>query len=183
MSEAQFEGVLRGKADASVRLMEAFAHDSLDFALFLSSINSYLKAIKQANYAAACTFMDSFARTVQGRHGVAGKVLNLGYCFNNAPTDADRNAVVSADAPLIQPDELVAAIELLCASPVSQLTLMKFSPALNNRGITVGDDDVVLPAAAARPAAIAAYIPEPAAASGELDRLRARTAQLTALAI
>jgi polyketide synthase PksN len=60
---------------------------------------------------------------------------------------------------------------------------MKFSPALNDRGITVGDDEVVLPAAPPRPAATPAYLPEPATASGELERLRARTAQLTALAI
>ncbi len=86
MSEAQFEDVLRAKVDAGVRCMEVFGGESLDFALFLSSINSYLKAIKQANYAAACTFLDAFALTVQREYGAEGKVLNLGYCFNNAPT-------------------------------------------------------------------------------------------------
>jgi polyketide synthase PksN len=188
MSEAQFEDVLRGKVDASVRLMEAFGDDPLDFALFLSSINSYLKTIKQANYAAACTFLDAFAQTVQRRHGVTGKVLNLGYCFNNAPSadgdgDAgagagDRGAVVGADAPLIQPDELAVAIERLCASPVSQLTLMLFSPALNSRGLTVGDDEVVLPAAVPPPDTVPLD-----ARFSELELLRARTAELTALAI
>jgi polyketide synthase PksN len=182
MTGAQFEDVLRGKVDASVRLMEAFGGDSLDFALFLSSINSYLKAIKQANYAAACTFLDSFALAVHHRYGAAGKVLNLGYCFNNAPADndrTDRGAVVGADAPLIQPDELLAAIERLCAAPVSQLTLMKFSPALNSRGIDVGDDEVILPAAVPPPDSTR----EASAALSELGQLRARTAELTALAI
>ncbi|WP_371627361.1 amino acid adenylation domain-containing protein [Streptomyces sp. NBC_01116] len=183
MGEAQFEDVLRGKVDASVRCMQVFGGDSLDFALFLSSINSYLKAIKQANYAAACTFLDSFALTVRRRYGAVGKVLNLGYCFNNAPTGGDRGAVVGAQAPLIQPDELTAAVERLCAGPVSRLTLMKFSPALNDRGIVLGDDDVILPTAVV-PDALPADVPEPAAApGGELERLRARTAELTALAI
>ena len=169
MTEAQFEDVLRGKVDTSARLLDAFADQPLDFALFLSSINSYLKAIKQANYAAACTFVDSFARTARQRTGIAGKVLNLGYCFNNT----------GSDLPLIQPEELTAAIELLCASPADQLTLMKFGPALNSRGITVGDDEVLLPSA---------LPPEPGpllttTALPDLDRLRARTAELTALAI
>ncbi|MGA5045398.1 amino acid adenylation domain-containing protein [Streptomyces arboris] len=183
MSEAQFEDVLRSKVDASVRCMQVFGGDSLDFALFLSSINSYLKAIKQANYAAACTFLDSFALTVQRRYGAAGKVLNLGYCFNNAPAEGERGAVVGAQAPLIQPDELTAAIERLCAAPVSRLTLMKFSPALNNRGIVLGDDDVILPTAV-EPDAVPAEVQEPPAApGGELERLRVRIAELTALAI
>ncbi|GGV42313.1 non-ribosomal peptide synthetase [Streptomyces spectabilis] len=183
MSEAQFEDVLRGKVDASVRCMQVFGGDSLDFALFLSSINSYLKAIKQANYAAACTFLDSFALTVQRRYGAVGKVLNLGYCFNNAPTEGEPGAVVAAQAPLIQPDELTAAIERLCAGPVSRLTLMKFSPALNSRGIVLGDDEVILPTAVPPHAALA-DVQEPAVApGGDLERLRARIAELTALAI
>lgn len=183
MSEAQFEDVLRSKVDASVRCMQVFGGESLDFALFLSSINSYLKAIKQANYAAACTFLDAFALTVQRDYGAEGKVLNLGYCFNNAPTEGERGAVVGAQAPLIQPDELTAAIERLCAGPVSRLTVMKFSPALNNRGIVLGDDEIILPTAAP-PDAVPAGIQEPAAApGGELERLRVRIAELTALAI
>ncbi|MGV9310735.1 amino acid adenylation domain-containing protein [Streptomyces sp. NPDC003691] len=189
MGEAQFEDVLRGKVDASVRCMQVFGGESLDFALFLSSINSYLKAIKQANYAAACTFLDSFALTVQRRYGAVGKVLNLGYCFNNAPAEGERGAVVGAQAPLIQPDELTAAIERLCAAPVGRLTLMKFGPALNNRGIVLGDDEVVLPSAVppddgTAGGTVPAGVREPAAVpGGELERLRARTAQLTALAI
>ncbi|MFD3970407.1 amino acid adenylation domain-containing protein [Streptomyces cyaneofuscatus] len=183
MSAEQFEDVLRGKVDASVRCMQVFGGESLDFALFLSSINSYLKAIKQANYAAACTFLDAFALTVQRDYGAVGKVLNLGYCFNNAPTEGERGAVVGAQAPLIQPDELTAAIERLCAAPVSRLTLMKFSPALNNRGIVLGDDDVILPTAV-EPDAAPADVRGPAAVpGGELDRLRLRIAELTALAI
>lgn len=183
MGEAQFEDVLRGKVDASVRCMEVFGGDSLDFALFLSSINSYLKAIKQANYAAACTFLDAFALSVQRRYGAAGKVLNLGYCFNNAPAEGERGAVVGAQAPLIQPDELTAAIERLCAAPVGRLTLMKFSPALNDRGIVLGDDEVTLPTEVL-PDAAPADVREPAAVpDGEPELVRARIAELTALAI
>lgn len=110
-------------------------------------------------------------------------MLNLGYCFNNAPTEGERGALVGAQAPLIQPDELTAAIERLCAGPVSRLTLMKFGPELNNRGIVLGDDEIILPTAV-QPDAVPADAQEPATApGGELERLRARTAELTALAI
>lgn len=185
MTEEEFHGVLRGKVDTSVRLLEVFGGDSLEIALFLSSINSYLKAIKQANYAAACTFVDAFALAAESRYGCAAKVINLGYCFNNAAVGSDRAAVVSADVPLIQPDELTAAIELLCAGPVNQLTLMKFGPALSTRGITVGDDEVILRWDEPAPPAAAVHsdrrelwdVPD------ELERLRARTRELNALVI
>ncbi|MFI0463376.1 amino acid adenylation domain-containing protein [Saccharopolyspora sp. 5N102] len=185
MTEAEFHDVLRGKVDASVRLLDVFGGDSLEVALFLSSINSYLKAIKQANYAAACTFVDSFAHAVERRYGFAAKVINLGYCFNNAVAENDRAAVVGAGVPLIQASELMAAIELLCAGPVDQLTLMKFSPALNTRGITVGDDEVVLhwdePSSSL--AAVHSDHRELRDAFDDLERLRARTKELNALVI
>ena len=185
MTEEQFHGVLRGKVDASVRLLEVFGGDSLEVALFLSSVNSYLKAIKQANYAAACTFVDSFALAAANRHGYAAKVINLGYCFNNAVAQNDRAAVVSAGASLIQPHELTAAIELLCAGPVNQLTLMKFDPALSTRGITLGDDEVVLRWDEPAPEAAAAHAGhrQPRDVPDDLERLRARTRELNALVI
>lgn len=185
MTEAEFHDVLRGKVDASVRLLDVFGGDSLEVALFLSSINSYLKAIKQANYAAACTFVDSFAHAVERRHGCAAKVINLGYCFNNAVAENDRAAVVGAGVPLIQASELMAAIELLCAGPVDQLTLMKFSPALNTRGITVGDDEVVLRWDEPSPSLAAVHSDhrELRDAFADLERLRARTKELNALVI
>jgi polyketide synthase PksN len=186
MTEAQFEEVLRGKVDVSVRLLEAFGGESLDVAIFLSSINSYLKAVKQADYAAACTFLDSFALAAGRAHGCAAKVVNLGYCFNNALAD-DRGAVVGADVPLIQADELTAAIEVLCAGAANQLTVMKFGPALNTRGISVRGD----PAFPDPIDGVHAGHPEPAVALDGLDphlvpaleQLRERARELTALAI
>ncbi|MCR6488451.1 amino acid adenylation domain-containing protein [Amycolatopsis sp. OK19-0408] len=179
MTEAEFHDVLRSKVDASVRLLDAWGGDSLELALFLSSINSYLKAIKQANYAAACTFMDSFAATVPQRHGCVAKVINLGYCFTNATDGAGRSTLLNTDVPLISPDEFVAAVERLCAGPASRLTLTKSGPA---RGITVGDDEVLL-LPDGSPAAPPAGSRAPREEFDDLDELRARVADLTALAI
>ncbi|WP_026423393.1 non-ribosomal peptide synthetase [Actinokineospora inagensis] len=172
MTEAEFESVLRGKVDVGVRLLEVFG-DTVEVALFLSSINSYLKAIKHANYAAACTFLDSFALSARDRYGCPAKVLNLGYCFNNAVDGPE--AVVAPDAPLIQPDELVAAIEHLVAGTANQVTLMKVGQALTTRGMSIGSPSTPNPV---RPDEH-----DPRDAFADLDRLRTRTKELTALAI
>jgi polyketide synthase PksN len=154
-------------------------------AIFLSSIISYLKSLKQADYAAGCTFMDSFAGMAQRRYGCAAKVLNLGYCFNNAVDGNDRTTLMGSDVPLIQAGELTAAIEQLCAGTANQLTLMKFSPHLNTRGITVGEDEVLLPSneASLSSAAVHTDHREPRDAFDDLARLRERVTELTALEI
>jgi polyketide synthase PksN len=182
MTEPEFHDVLRSKVDASVRLLDTWGDDSLELALFLSSINSYLKAIKQANYAAACTFMDSYASTVQRRHGCVAKVINLGYCFTNAADGTGRSTLLNNDVPLIRPDEFVDAVERLCAGTANRLTLMKFGPAVHTRGITVGDEEVLL-LPNGSPAAVRPGSRAPRDAFADLDLLRERVADLTALAI
>ncbi|MCL2447987.1 MAG: SDR family NAD(P)-dependent oxidoreductase, partial [Polyangiaceae bacterium] len=138
MSEAQFCEVLASKVDASVRLVEEFTTESLHCAVFLSSINSYLKAMAQSNYAAACTFMDAFAIAVRRTHGCAGaKVLNLGYCFNNASETNNRNAAVSKEIAFIERGEFLTGVETLVAGPMRQMTLMRLSQSMSTRGMTI----------------------------------------------
>lgn len=180
MSEQQFHSVLRAKVDASARLMAEFGDEPLDVVLFISSINSYLKAMGQGNYAAACTFKDGLALHLT-RTRPAVKVINLGYCFNNAGA---QQGVPADKAPeFIERDELMAGIETLVASHLSQMTLMKFSPSQNTRGITLGEDRAL----AARedvPScldSIARVVPS--AGPDELARIRERMQALSALAI
>ena len=138
MSERQFTDVLRAKVDVSMRLIQAFSRDPLDLVLFVSSINAYLKAMGQGNYAAACTFKDSLALRLAQTLPCAVKVINLGYCFNNADSDPAPGAADRKDMDFIGRDELMAGLETLCASRLPQMTLMKFSLAQNTRGIVVG---------------------------------------------
>lgn len=185
MTETELQDVLRSKVEASVRLLDVFGDEPLDVVLFLSSINSYLTAIKQASYAAACTFVDSFAHAVAHRHNCTAKVINLGYCFNNAAAGNDRATLLGTPVPLIQADELMAAIERLCAGPMVQLTLMKLSTAASPRGITVGDGEVLLlpeePMASA--AALRPELGESGDAFDELEQLRERNRKMAALTI
>ncbi len=142
MSERQFTDVLRAKVDVSMRLIHAFSRDPLDLVLFVSSINAYLKAMGQGNYAAACTFKDSLALRLAQTLPCAVKVINLGYCFNNADSDPGLGATDRKDMDFIGRDELMAGLETLCASRLPQMTLMKFSPSQNTRGIVVGAEQV-----------------------------------------
>ncbi|AKJ29422.1 non-ribosomal peptide synthetase [Caldimonas brevitalea] len=144
MTERQFLDVLRAKVDVGTRLVEAFAQEPLELILFISSINSYLKAMGQSNYAAACTFKDSLALHLAQTLPCAVKVINLGYCFNNASADQKRStADANKTMDFIDREELMAGIEALCGSSLPQMTLMKFSPSQNTRGIRVGREQAV----------------------------------------
>ncbi len=155
MSESQFTDVLRTKVDASLRMVEAFREDPLDLVLFVSSINSYLKAMGHANYAAGCAFKDALALRLAQTMPFAAKVINLGYCFNNAGSDRAPAAIDGRGLDFITEDELMAGLDTLCASDTTQMTLMKFFPSQNTRGITVG------PAKATAEATAHASVPHP----------------------
>ncbi|MCM2496148.1 non-ribosomal peptide synthetase/type I polyketide synthase [Burkholderia glumae] len=137
MSETQFAGVLKSKVDASVHLVETFADAPLDFVLFISSINSYMKTIGQSNYAAACAFKDAYGQRIARELSCAAKVINLSYCFNNADSNDNRGAAISTPLDFIERDEFLAAIEALLASDLPQMTLMKPSTAATTRGIVL----------------------------------------------
>ncbi|WP_437585646.1 amino acid adenylation domain-containing protein [Sorangium sp. So ce1000] len=185
MTEAQFHEVLRGKVDVSARLMEEFRGPSLELALFLSSINSYLKAMGQANYAAACTFMDAFALEAGRTYGCTAKVINLGYCFNNSIDRSDRGGAVSSDIDFISRDEFLAGVEALLAGAMRQMTLMKFSPAQNTRGMAVGEGGVVLGRGGAQlpPDSADASEGEIRSLLEQLPRIQERMKEITALSV
>lgn len=78
MDEEQFIKSSRSKVDISVRLMQCFDLPSLDFVVFFSSIQSFAKMPGQGNYAAGCTFEDSFNHYLITQ-GVNAKTINWGY--------------------------------------------------------------------------------------------------------
>ena len=70
MDEARFLAALRPKLGGSLHVFAALRGRPLDFALFFSSAQALAGSAGQANYAAACTFKDAFARWLRA-HGVA----------------------------------------------------------------------------------------------------------------
>jgi amino acid adenylation domain-containing protein len=139
MTEQQFREVLSAKVDVSARLVEEFQDEPLDLVLFISTINSYLKAMGQSNYGAACTFKDSYSLCLAHSLSCAVKVINLGYCFNNIE-DSDGNTDVNEMVDFIEREDVMASLEKLLAGELKQMTFMKFTPKWSTRGMIISDD-------------------------------------------
>ena len=140
MTEQQFHDVLAAKVDVSARLVEEFKDNQLDFVLLMSTINSYLKAMGQSNYSAACTFKDGFSLRLDHELMCPVKVVNMGYCFNNIENEDgsfDKNEMID----FIERDDFYNSLETLLSSDMKQVTFMKFSPKWSTRGIILGDDE------------------------------------------
>ena len=134
MTSQQFAATYRAKMDVSVRLVEAFESSSLQLVLFLSTINSYMKAMGQSNYSAGCTFKDAFSRYLsQARHYQA-KVINLGYCFNNIE-DEEGNVDADQIVHFITRDEFQQSLVDFIGSDHRQMSVMKFSPKWSTLGM------------------------------------------------
>jgi acyl transferase domain-containing protein len=79
IEEERFRAVLASKVAVSVRLAQVFGAEPLDFVLFFSSINAFLKSPGSSGYASGCTFADAFAHTFVQAWPAAVKVINWGY--------------------------------------------------------------------------------------------------------
>jgi polyketide synthase PksN len=128
MEEASFRASLSAKVDVSVNMDRVFGRDELDFMLFFSSIISIFKAPGQSNYAAGCTFKDSFAHKLQQQRPYPVKVMNWGYWGNVGVVVADeavRKNMVRMGIGSIEPDEGMVSLQNLVGSGMHQLVLMK----------------------------------------------------------
>ncbi|WLQ38961.1 SDR family NAD(P)-dependent oxidoreductase [Streptomyces laculatispora] len=78
MEEERFRAAVTAKVDVSVRLAQVFRDEPLDFLLFFSSMNSFLKASGQCNYVAGSVFEDAFAHHLASLAGPSGQDHELG---------------------------------------------------------------------------------------------------------
>ncbi len=127
MDEARFEASLRAKVDTSVWMAAAFGGEPLDFVLFFSSMQSFLKAPGQSNYAAGCTFADAYARHLARSWPCAVKIMNWGY-WGSAGVVADpayRRRMAELGIGSIEAAEGMDAVERLLGSPRMQLAVVR----------------------------------------------------------
>ncbi len=127
MDEARFKEALRAKVDISVNLAQVFGGLDLDFMVFFSSMMSFLKAAGQGNYAAGCTFKDSFAGSLQGRSRYPVKTMNWGYWGAvGVVSDAFyRRRMAQAGIGSIEPEEGMEALQWLLGGPQSQVVCFR----------------------------------------------------------
>jgi polyketide synthase PksM len=136
MDEASFRASLSAKVDVSVNMDRVFGNDDLDFMLFFSSIISVVKSPGQSNYAAGCTFKDSFAHRLQQRRRYPVKIMNWGYWGNVGVVAGESYNTIMRQIGVgsIEPDEGMASLQALVGSEMRQLALIKTL----NRQATVG---------------------------------------------
>ncbi|MCP5003643.1 MAG: SDR family NAD(P)-dependent oxidoreductase, partial [Planctomycetes bacterium] len=127
MDEERFLSSLRAKADISVCLAQVFKQEDLDFVMFFSSLQTFLKAPGQSNYAAGCTFTDAFAQRLAQDWQCDVKVMNWGYwgSVGIVTDDAYRERMACAGIGSIEPEEGMMALEELLNGALDQTVLIK----------------------------------------------------------
>jgi len=155
MGEGRFLAGLRAKVDTSVRLAQIFSGESLDFVLFFSSLQSFIRAPGQSNYAAGCTFSDAFARRLGQAWKCPVKIMNWGYwgSVGVVSNRAYQNRMAAMGVGSIEPAEGFAAVEQFLVTPIHQLALVKSSHSVDESvESTASTPNRVILAAQAAPA-------------------------------
>ena len=143
MDQESFQQVLRPKVEGSLQLHKVFSGDSLDFMMFFSSAQSFTGSPGQSNYAAACTFMDAYARSIDQQEIYPVHVINWGFWGSvGVVANQDyRDRLAKQGFHSIQPKEGMEAIERVLAHSSKQVLAIK----AENRVIEEMDGGVSAP--------------------------------------
>jgi polyketide synthase PksM len=149
MEEDRFKAGLSAKVDVSVRLAQVFQKEPLDFVLFFSSLNAFIKAAGQSNYAAGCTFKDAFAQQLSREWPCAVKVMNWGYWGSVGIVSSKeyQDRMSQAGIGSIEAPEAMEALETLLSGPMDQLAFLKTTKPFIMEGVSVGEVIAVNPQA------------------------------------
>lgn len=130
MREEAMKAALAPKVAGSMVLGALFREKSLDFMLFLSSVQSFLGAAGQSNYAAACTASDAIARSLASQARFPVKIINWGYfgTIGRVASESYRSKLASQGFHSISPEEGLRAIELILSSDERQVVALKAEP-------------------------------------------------------
>ncbi|MBN4053213.1 SDR family NAD(P)-dependent oxidoreductase, partial [bacterium AH-315-L15] len=147
MQEERFRAGLSAKVDVSVRMAQVFHQEPLDFVMFFSSLQAFIKAPGQSNYAAGCTFKDAFAHRLSGEWPCAVKVMNWGYwgSVGTVASKAYQDRMAQAGIGSIESPEAMEALEILLAGPMDQIALMKTTRPLVTEGMNPEELIVIYP--------------------------------------
>lgn len=147
MDEERLRAGLSAKVDVSVRMAQVFSKEELDFVMFFSSMQSFIKAPGQSNYASGCTFKDAFARRLSKDWNCAVKVMNWGYWGNVGivASQGYQDRMAQAGLGSIEPSEAMEALEKLLAGTIDQIMFVKTTKPLEMKGIRLEEFITVYP--------------------------------------
>jgi polyketide synthase PksN len=135
MTAEEFGEALQTKVSVSVRMMQVFGGERLDFVLFFSSLQSVGRMPGQSNYAAGCTFKDAHAQQLARTLPCAVKVMNWGYwgSLGIVASDFYRDRMNQRQMASIEAHDGMAALDFLMGSPFQQLGYVHVQEMVENR--------------------------------------------------
>ncbi|MCP3924585.1 MAG: SDR family NAD(P)-dependent oxidoreductase [Desulfobacterales bacterium] len=151
MKEEQFITSLSSKVDVSVNITSTFHNEPLDFLLFFSSINSFLKEKGSSAYAAGCSFNDAFAYQLSLELPFPVKNVNWGYWNRDISADSSdnekyqefQNWMAMKGTGFIEPNEGIDIIKTLLSGAVNQVVYMKTTKPSGMKGINLVHDELI----------------------------------------
>lgn len=127
MSEEDFIKSFEIKSMASHYLVDVFKEDPLDFICFYSSVQSQWSAPGQSNYAAGCTYKDSYAHSIKHRYHIPVHIINWGYWgeVGVVSSPAYKQRMQRLGIGSISPKKGMAILEKVLANNESQVFAVK----------------------------------------------------------
>ncbi|HVI46024.1 MAG TPA: SDR family NAD(P)-dependent oxidoreductase [Chitinophaga sp.] len=128
MSEDGFERSFAPKSLASHYFVETFKEEPLDFICFYSSVQSQWNAAGQGNYAAGCTYKDSYAHRLKHTMHTPVYIINWGYWGEVGVVSADDYKVRMElnGVGSISSVEGMNILEMVLANKPNQVIAIKF---------------------------------------------------------
>ncbi|WP_186062579.1 SDR family NAD(P)-dependent oxidoreductase [Burkholderia gladioli] len=170
MDETALREALAPKVAGSAVLGEVFMREDLDWLGFYSSMQSFRAGAGQANYAAGCTFQDSYARALGRACAFPVFTLNWGYwgSVGVVANERTRQRMAALGIGSIEPDDGMAVQEAALAHEIGQLLAIRLAPAARESLGFEAAGQRLLPARApsrlaATVAALEARVPDAAA--------------------
>jgi NAD(P)-dependent dehydrogenase (short-subunit alcohol dehydrogenase family) len=145
--ENVFQEVLNSKTKTAAVLVEVTRGLPLDFLLFLGSAQSFFNEARRSAYAAGCSFVDAYARSIRGRVPFPVQVINWGFWSHSFDSDIQRT-MRAAGLGVIEPEDGMSAIERVLAVGLIQAGFLKADlEALLRMDINPSEQLVFLPEA------------------------------------
>ncbi|WP_406346322.1 amino acid adenylation domain-containing protein [Streptomyces sp. NBC_00648] len=185
MDEDRFRAALTAKVDVGVHLARVFGAEPLDFVLFFSSVESFVRDAGQANYAAGCTFKDALALDLADRWPTAPgaarpvvKSVNWGYwgVAGVVSDDFYRARMAAAGIDSLDPEESLRTLADFLGGEHGQIALMRTFDEAALRGLVPAERlgasaDVPEDGPDRLPSVLDAVVAAHRAPHGEVERL------------
>ena len=127
MQEEEFNKAFDPKSIATHNFISTFAKDNLDFVLFYSSMQSQMTAIGQSNYAAGCTYKDTYSKYIRQKFNIPSFTVNWGYWGQvGIVSSEDYNKRMEAMGIAgINIEEGMQVVEEVLSNELAQLVIIK----------------------------------------------------------